>query len=1305
MKVIYVSHQNNDFLFKHFLGDHLECVQFKNSITNPNQELNLDLKHIAVGFAKAGWLNIDIGIGNELDQARQTIIEALGPNQANPAAQNVELDEYGDPTIPADFGEPPEPAEIFQAMPLLLFDAGVDGNNITWQETSRILIDPCQLSSVSELKTWTSRANPQFKGVCLGHQYQMTQGGDNTNRILGSILHRRIQDYVRTQNADNVGLENPVAVRNTDEYLREYFQSDPKERLSFSVNNFNGQREKVDMALNRPGNVLNDYSDCEKPFLSLKTGWEGRADLVSNNKVADIKLSNQSYETNNQNNENYSQMVLYGDALNKTNTSLLSPIPDDEHTLLDNAGRIDNVVTFQNAGRIKAFRSDLAAHRFGERENQLIQDNNNNTIRFPSGATFSLPMNCELTPIDNPAPVYLKYAAYLHQMNERQRWIARHQWYNIFHRPLKTLVERHLCARKLRFSRVIEDRSWEFNVSNSTQNLNDLTDLDVGSMVELYKYPLNGGQYIDHLLPNEVLTPYYGIITNKNINPEGNGTTEYTYTVIPDEYGRDNPPTQNPNMNWVMQARYIGASFDRHSEGISSFINDHRTAWLDQILTTQTAPAAIPEWDTVRQSWTDILNSLNHNLRPDETKKAICDNILTNNFPVNLLVGPPGTGKTFVIALLAFVYAKAGKKVRISTMTRNAAGNILKEMKNVWQEGQISGLFNNNPQLSRIAMWAGKDKELDEFTTDGFNEFKLSQILQLADQNNVNPWGADDQFKNNFKNGIKILIGTNLSCFQHPVTEQWTPNDVVSIIDEASQLTECGSLLSLLKCNRVIMVGDPKQISPIVPENDGIPIDAQGQTAVGYKMNCEWQALQDINITHFSESLFERLLRIDQIPRETLTQVFRTQYSDLVTLHSELYYDGVLSVNELTVPEEPVFHIHHVAREAGVSPRESEAHANYIRDNILNLLNNQNLNWAILVPFNAQRALLQRTLPEYRNRIFTIDSYQGREADYIIFNVSASKGALRNCIRLKKIGDKIVDSKLNVAISRAKKQFHFVGDWGILSSDIIDLKLPDWAGNDDNQTIESPYKSLYHKLIDLGSSQAMNVSWNGFGLSNLGVEAQQISQQIRNERQQQPNIQNRFDTVLGEINQSGLRDLQTEEKEWIADAITYIDNHAPQPGDGIPRYIAAISPFAVGLEMILCRLGIHNNTAECNQLAQIDRNGNRVINGSIPLLRFDLNNITLGVLSHITTIRTNLLRRVNVPEGHPFYAICKDGTDGNLKNEIQKITRLRNISSHTPQNLNDVGRYERALEDFKRYFAVDPDGFLNKFFNAFQKPA
>lgn len=80
---------------------------------------------------------------------------------------------------------------------------------------------------------------------------------------------------------------------------------------------------------------------------------------------------------------------------------------------------------------------------------------------------------------------------------------------------------------------------------------------------------------------------------------------------------------------------------------------------------------------------------------------------------------------------------------------------------------------------------------------------------------------------------------------------------------------------------------------------------------------------------------------------------------------------------------------------------------------------NQNTTVAVIAPYRAQISLLREVcIDSDRVKIDTVDGFQGKESDVVIFSITRTRGSYRFLADARRI---------NVAISRAKDRILIVG--------------------------------------------------------------------------------------------------------------------------------------------------------------------------------------------------------------------------------------------------------------------------------------
>lgn len=309
-----------------------------------------------------------------------------------------------------------------------------------------------------------------------------------------------------------------------------------------------------------------------------------------------------------------------------------------------------------------------------------------------------------------------------------------------------------------------------------------------------------------------------------------------------------------------------------------------------------------------------------------------------------------------------------------------------------------------------------------------------------------------------FTKDIRLFFGTLLGI------SSWKNfRDVVfdvAIVDEAGRATLSELLVPCIKAKRMILVGDHKQLAPVVDD------DVIEKLNVDSKQGKEFKATKKDVTTSLFERLFERIERDrDECEylynfRHTLTYNYRA-HTSICDLYSRAFYEGILKtkpeVSALKEHKLKAFGANAVWLDTGkrsdkIDGKKGTGKINHCNATIiystLEILKKQILeseaitNIGIITPYKAQAELLKSKLKKeiesYKDSnisidIGTVDSFQGSDRDMIIHDCVRSS-AMKNTqqTQKKRQGSKIdfiADGKrLNVSLSRAKKLLLIVGD-------------------------------------------------------------------------------------------------------------------------------------------------------------------------------------------------------------------------------------------------------------------------------------
>jgi superfamily I DNA and/or RNA helicase len=412
---------------------------------------------------------------------------------------------------------------------------------------------------------------------------------------------------------------------------------------------------------------------------------------------------------------------------------------------------------------------------------------------------------------------------------------------------------------------------------------------------------------------------------------------------------------------------------------------------------------------------------------------------------VALVHGPPGTGKSTVLAELAAQWGDQGKRI-LCTAASNAAVDHLLEL---CLEAGLSAVRVGHParvlphlqeHTLDLLVEAHPDRKLarelfeEAFDLLGYARKQRTRGRSRERFGNAREASAEaykmmDDARVLERKALNSILGNaqvvcaTLSMLEGSVLRN--QQFEVALFDEATQAIEPLSLLAFLKAPTVVLAGDPKQLAPTI-----ISLDA---------------AKQGLGI-----SLFERLLADygDEVKR-MLKEQYR-MHETIMRFPSDETYGGQLrahpSVASRTLAEvlregvqldgPPVLFLDTAGKgfdESKAPQTESlrnEGEAGLVVARVHELLaaglNPREL--GVITPYRAQALWLREQLQELADlEVDTVDAFQGREKDVIIVSLVRSNTE-------QQLGFLEDLRRLNVAITRPRRHLFVVGDSATLSS-------------------------------------------------------------------------------------------------------------------------------------------------------------------------------------------------------------------------------------------------------------------------------
>jgi len=366
-----------------------------------------------------------------------------------------------------------------------------------------------------------------------------------------------------------------------------------------------------------------------------------------------------------------------------------------------------------------------------------------------------------------------------------------------------------------------------------------------------------------------------------------------------------------------------------------------------------------------------------------------------------LIHGPPGTGKTHTIARIVEELVARGEDVLLSAFTNRAVDNALEAVR----ERGVTG-------VARVG------------TEHGVRQDMLDVRLEQAGEPNERAAALRN---------APVVAATTATCGSRVMREQ---SFDVALVDEASQLTEPGTLAAVSRADRFVLVGDHEQLPPVV-QAGGKSADAES-------------ADNPAPANDLQTSLFERLIETYPEASVLLDRQYRMAQR-IQAFSSREFYDGALrpadgsvaaqrladlGVDESSLPDALRDRVAFVDpggdRVGNANPVEAERVADVVDAYLDAGVDPDDV--GVIAPFRAQVAEIDRRTEV---TVDTVDRFQGSAKEVIVLSLVAS-GSLEGPI----FED---HRRVNVALTRARKALAVVGDAGALSSDPFYARLLAWA--------------------------------------------------------------------------------------------------------------------------------------------------------------------------------------------------------------------------------------------------------------------
>ncbi len=382
-----------------------------------------------------------------------------------------------------------------------------------------------------------------------------------------------------------------------------------------------------------------------------------------------------------------------------------------------------------------------------------------------------------------------------------------------------------------------------------------------------------------------------------------------------------------------------------------------------------------------------------------------------------LLQGPPGTGKTSMA--LRFLVEDEPGTILLTAYTHRAVDEICAMLEDAGQDYMLLG---NEASCD--------PRFVHRLLTHCFTEQPRLDVIRQRLQD------------------VRIVVSTTLTLQARPYLLE-LKHFSLCIVDEASQILEpyIIGLLASSHIGRFILIGDHKQLPAVIQQPDDQP-----------------------HLHHCRLSLFERLLAQERAAgRTAFTGILNHQgrmHPDIAIFPNEFFYtkerlqtvplphqlEAALDYREPSEDELDAILKQHRVLFLPTCGESSQAEAWQVADllrRIYRQIGERNFDVdhsiGVIVTYRYQIAQIRREItkmgitPLLDISIDTVERYQGSQRDVIIYSFGVKDESDLDFVTAQCFDEDghIIDRKLNVAMTRARKQLLIVGNTNVLRQNEI----------------------------------------------------------------------------------------------------------------------------------------------------------------------------------------------------------------------------------------------------------------------------
>ena len=306
------------------------------------------------------------------------------------------------------------------------------------------------------------------------------------------------------------------------------------------------------------------------------------------------------------------------------------------------------------------------------------------------------------------------------------------------------------------------------------------------------------------------------------------------------------------------------------------------------------------------------------------------------------------------------------------------------------------------------------------YTSAGYikilEEPKYEELRQILDQSGDTTAQAQDfsrylQKSENVKKLQRVFPIIITTCISAHRLGKPEPLFDMTIIDEASQCNIAVSLVPIIRGEKLMLVGDPQQLNPVILLDE----------LSNQKLRRRYHVSDEYDYRR--NSIYKTYLACDAVSDEVLLRNHYRCNREIIEFNNKKYYHSKLQIQTKSTERNPLVYVNIKSGENGLkntSPVEVEEITAYAQQN-------RDKSIAVITPFVNQKLLIEQAIRENHldNLVCgTVHAFQGDEKDVVLFSTALSDRTYAGTYQWLKSNKELI----NVATSRARDKLVLLVD-------------------------------------------------------------------------------------------------------------------------------------------------------------------------------------------------------------------------------------------------------------------------------------